>query len=36
MRRFIHNVTTIGIIKDCIGIEYLWKKEKDIENSEKV
>jgi hypothetical protein len=34
MRRFIHNVTTIGIIKDCIGIESQWKIEKDIEKEE--
>jgi hypothetical protein len=30
MARFIHNVITIGIIKDCIGIEYRWKKEEGI------
>jgi len=27
MEKFTHNVTTIGIIEDCIGIESQWKKE---------
>tara|TARA_Y100000310_G_C20655050_1_gene801557 strand:- start:38 stop:169 length:132 start_codon:yes stop_codon:yes gene_type:complete len=31
MKRFIQNVTTIGIIKDYIGIESQWKEEKNIE-----
>jgi len=35
MVRFIQNATTIGIIKDCIGIEFQWKIEKDIEKEEK-
>ena len=30
MVTFIHNVITIGIIKDCIGIEFQWKIEKDM------
>jgi hypothetical protein len=34
MVRFIQNVTTIGIIKDCIGIEFQWKIEKDIVEEE--
>ena len=36
MVQFIQNVITIGIIKDYIGIESQWKKEKDIESLEVV
>tara|TARA_R100001377_G_scaffold75102_1_gene51515 strand:- start:37 stop:159 length:123 start_codon:yes stop_codon:yes gene_type:complete len=34
MVKLIHNVITIGIIKDCIGIEFLWKEEKNIDEGD--
>ena len=34
MARFIQNVITIGIIKDCIGIEFQWKEELHIDEED--